>query len=117
MKNYLSLAFIVTALLSSTALAEIYKRVDPDGRITYSNVKTKGATRLELDPDANTISNDRAKASSGSKRTATPEGFPRVDKDTQKVIGEKAWFIDFFSPWCSHCRQFAPTWDEFYKIH
>ena len=40
-----------------------------------------------------------------------------VDKDTQKVIGEKAWFIDFFSPWCSHCRQFAPTWDEFYKIH
>jgi chromosome segregation ATPase len=83
MKNYLSLVFIVTALLSNTALAEIYKRVDPDGRITYSNVKTKGATRLELDPDANTISNDRAKASSGSKRTATPEGFPRVDKDTQ----------------------------------
>ena len=38
------------------------------------------------DPDANTITNDnRAKANSasGNKRTATPEGFPKVDKQTQ----------------------------------
>lgn len=86
MKNYLSLFAIVTAMLSSNAFAEIYKRVDADGRITYSNVKTKGATRLELDPDANNISNDRPRStdrSAPNKRTATPDSFPRVDKDTQ----------------------------------
>ncbi len=86
MKNYLTLFAIVFAVLSSNAYAEIYKRVDADGRITYSNVKTKGATRLELDPDANTIANDRPKASennAGNKRTATPDSFPKVDKDTQ----------------------------------
>lgn len=90
MKKYSPLiaiiAMLCNAILSSNAFAEIYKRVDADGRITYSNVKTKGATRLELDPDANTISNERAKASSNTsntRRTATPEGFPRVDKDIQ----------------------------------
>ena len=82
MKNYLPLIALVTTMLSGNAFAEIYKRVDADGRVTYSNVKTKGATRLELDPDANTIANDRPK-SAASKRTPTPEGFPRVDKNTQ----------------------------------
>lgn len=88
MKKYLSLFAIVTAMLSSNAFAEIYKRVDADGHITYSNVKTKGATRLELDPDANTISNDRAKTTA-NKRTATPEGFPKVDKQTQNNRDDK----------------------------
>ena len=93
MKYYLSFVFMVTTLVSSTVWAEIYKRVDPDGRITYSNVKTKGATRLELDPDANTISNERTKPSGGSKRTATPESFPRVDKDTQNQRDGKRKYI------------------------
>ena len=82
----LSLFILITVAFSSNAFADIYKRVDADGRVTYSNSKTKGATRLELDPNANTITNDnRAKANSasGNKRTATPEGFPKVDKQTQ----------------------------------
>ena len=87
MKKTLSIATLVVIAFSTNAIAEIYKRVDAEGRITYSNIKTKGATRLEFDPDANTIVNERTKstggASSGNKRTATPEGFPKVDKQTQ----------------------------------
>jgi chromosome segregation ATPase len=86
MKKILSLVTLVIIAFSSNAIAEIYKRVDADGRITYSNIKTKGSTRLEFDPDANTIVNDRPKStgsSSSNKRTATPEGFPKVDKQTQ----------------------------------
>ncbi len=85
MKKHLFL-LLITLTASTTALAEIYKHVDADGRVTYSNIKSKGATRLEIDPDANNISNDRAKAKSSStanKRTATPDSFPRVDKDMQ----------------------------------
>lgn len=90
MKRQLLLAFITLAL-SFQAAAEIYKRVDPDGRVTYSNIKSKGATRLEIDPDVNNISNERAKASgsTANKRTATPEGFPRVDKSTQNQRDDK----------------------------
>ncbi len=80
----LSLFVLITLALSSSAFADIYKRIDADGHVTYSNSKTKGATRLDFDPDANTIANDRPKPnSSGNKRTATPEGFPKVDKQTQ----------------------------------
>jgi len=84
MKKHLFLSLIAITL-SSHAFAEIYKRVDADGRVTYSNIKSKGATRLELDPDANAITNDnKPKASSAtSKRTATPDSFPRVDANTQ----------------------------------
>ena len=92
MKKYLSLFAIITAMLSSNAFAEIYKRVDADGRITYSNVKTKGATRLELDPDANTIVNNPPRVnekSSNNKRTATPDSFPKVDKQTQNQRDSK----------------------------
>ena len=86
MKKYLLLLAIVTTMLSSNAFAEIYKRVDADGRVTYSNMKSKGATRLELDPDANVIANDRPRSnekSATNKRTSTPDSFPRIDKDTQ----------------------------------
>ena len=84
MKKHLFLSLIAITL-SSHAFAEIYKRVDPDGRVTYSNIKSKGATRLELDPDTNNISNEnKPKASpAASKRTATPDSFPRVDANTQ----------------------------------
>lgn len=80
------LLLICALSASSSVLAEIYKHVDADGRVTYSNIKTKGAVRLEIDPDTNNISNDRAKskpAATANKRTATPENFPRVDKETQ----------------------------------
>ncbi|TFW70123.1 DUF4124 domain-containing protein [Methylotenera oryzisoli] len=84
MKKHLFLSLIAITL-SSHAFAEIYKRVDADGRVTYSNIKSKGSTRLELDPDANSITNEsRPKASPApSKRTVTPDSFPRVDANTQ----------------------------------
>lgn len=90
---------LLALTVSTSALAEIYKHVDAEGRVTYSNIKPKGLplcesakaqkncqARLEIDPDPNNISNDRAKTKSNSnanKRTATPDSFPRVDKDTQ----------------------------------
>lgn len=83
---------LLTLAASPSVLAEIYKHVDADGRVTYSNIKSKGSTRLEIDPDANNISNDRAKAktnSTANKRTATPDSFPRVDKDTQNQRDSK----------------------------
>ncbi|MEQ1488449.1 MAG: DUF4124 domain-containing protein [Methylotenera sp.] len=87
-KTYILLS-LAALVFSSSAFAEIYKRVDADGRVTYSNIKTKDSTRLQFDPDANVISNDRLKTNTNkpktqeNKRTATPEGFPKVDKDTQ----------------------------------
>ncbi|BCB25502.1 hypothetical protein SKTS_03880 [Sulfurimicrobium lacus] len=62
----------------NAAHAEIYKQVDAQGRVTYSNVPMKGATKLNLEP-LNTVPATRSKAS-----TPSPSGFPKVDGDTQK---------------------------------
>lgn len=84
LKKYLIATTLLNLAFIAPAFAEIYKHIGPDGRVTYSNVKTKGAVKLEIDPDANTISNDRPKPSSDTKkRAATPSNFPKVDKETQ----------------------------------
>jgi peptidoglycan hydrolase CwlO-like protein len=80
MKRYLSVLMLLCSIVAGKAYAEIYKHVDADGHTTYSNIKSKGATRLDVDPAANTIGSGRSPT---PKRTATPSSFPRVDKNTQ----------------------------------
>ena len=66
--------FAVT-LLAQPAAAEIYKYVDENGRITYTNVPKKGAKKLDLDPGL-----------AGKSRVGNvgPSSFPKVDNPTQK---------------------------------
>ena len=89
-KHFTFLGVLLTAfLLPQFALAEIYKHVDADGRITYSNVKIKGAKKLALEPaDTNFGTGASNSEDGGTKRvpatrTATPAGFPKVDAGTQ----------------------------------
>lgn len=59
---------------AAPAAAEIYKYVDENGRITYTNIPKKGSKKLDLDP----ISAAKTRNSSG------PADFPKVDNYTQK---------------------------------
>lgn len=71
------LPWLLTALCAAGAAhAEIYKSVDADGRVTYSNIPSKGAAKLNLEP-LTTVAPPKPKA-------ATPAGFPKVDGETQK---------------------------------
>jgi Domain of unknown function (DUF4124) len=61
---------------SKLALAEIYKRVDAQGHVTYSSEPIKGSKKIELKP---------LPTMPGSRSSRhTPEDFPRVDSQTQK---------------------------------
>jgi hypothetical protein len=92
-KQIIFISTLLTSfLLPQLAVAEIYKHVGPDGRITYSNVKIKGAKKLDLEPaDTNFgtgASNSDGNEGSAAKRTpatrtATPASFPKVDAGTQ----------------------------------
>ena len=67
-------------------MADIYKYVDENGRVTYSNVPSKGAKKLDLDPLTSVpapkprLRSDAPAAAASS----TPADFPKVDADTQK---------------------------------
>ena len=65
---------ILAALNAAPAVAEIYKYVDENGRITYTNLPKKGAKKLDLDP----VSAAKTRSSTG------PTDFPKVDNHTQK---------------------------------
>lgn len=85
-KQFTFLSLLLTALiLPSLAYAEIYKMVDAEGRVTYSNVKIKGAKKLQLEPADTNFGNEPAgeKKRTPSTRTATPASFPKVDSGTQ----------------------------------
>lgn len=67
---------VILMLAGAHVGADIYKKVDEEGRVTYSNVPSKGAQKLNLEP-INTVPS--------SKPNAQPPGnFPKVDAETQK---------------------------------
>jgi Domain of unknown function (DUF4124) len=60
---------------SGWAQAEIYKRVDAQGHVTYSSEPIKGGKKLDLKP---------LPTMSGASPRSTPEDFPKVDTQTQR---------------------------------
>ncbi|GGP22600.1 DUF4124 domain-containing protein [Silvimonas iriomotensis] len=78
-------ALTTLALLAASAYADIYKSVDADGRVTFSNIPMKGAVKVYTDPIPMGSSKVHGKSGGGSKVTApSPADFPRVDAATQK---------------------------------
>lgn len=78
-------SIVLSTLIASVAHAEIYKHVDADGRITYSNVKIKGAKKLDLEPADTSFGNSTkpSNKSSDEPKSGTPSNFPKVDANTQ----------------------------------
>ncbi|HLP98237.1 MAG TPA: DUF4124 domain-containing protein [Sideroxyarcus sp.] len=64
-----------SAAFALDAHSEIYKRVDEDGHVTYSSTPIKGGKKLHLEP--------LPTMAPPPKANSTPEGFPRVDTQTQ----------------------------------
>lgn len=66
------------ALVASSAHADIYKCVDADKHVTYSNVSSQNCKKLNLEPVNSTP------AQPAAAKTPTPASFPRVDADAQR---------------------------------
>jgi hypothetical protein len=67
---------LVLLLVALPAQAEIYKFVDENGRVTYTNIPKKGATKLDVGGSNGGGAPNRANAG--------PSSFPKVDSQTQK---------------------------------
>ncbi len=61
------------------AQAEIYKHVDAEGRVTYTNIPMKGAVKLDIGPPMSTSPPAERPAAAKS-----PAGFPRVEPAEQQ---------------------------------
>jgi hypothetical protein len=90
-KQIIILSAFTLASFALPSSADIYKQVGPDGRITYSNVKTKGATKLDLetgDSNFGTGGNNEKPLNYPPKK-ASPSDFPKVDSQTQNQRDNK----------------------------
>ncbi|GHD61385.1 DUF4124 domain-containing protein [Jeongeupia chitinilytica] len=86
--HYLLLAALLVPLF---ARADIYKYVDENGHVTFTNTPMKGAQRIYVDsisvipgPTTTTGSKPRTKSSTPRVNTPSPADFPKVDAATQK---------------------------------
>jgi len=70
--------FAALLLMPLLSHAEIYKSVDADGHVTYSSAPIKGGKKIILEPLSTMQPPARARSA------ASPEGFPKVDGNTQK---------------------------------
>jgi hypothetical protein len=81
----IAISALVITLFTSTVLADIYKHTDDNGVVTYSNLKSKGAIKLNIanDGDSSNTSEQTEPANSRSKPRQSGNDFPRVDSNTQ----------------------------------
>ena len=75
-------SFLFCLMLSLPVQAEIYKYVDENGQVTFTDVYKKGAKRIDL-PGAPTPlpAGDKPRRASYNP---SPADFPRIDASTQK---------------------------------
>ena len=72
---------------NGTTTAEIYKKVDENGHVTYSNVPIKGGVKLNVEPPVSTA--PETPTARPRAKTPTPANFPRVDRETQTKRDDK----------------------------
>jgi len=77
--NIFRLSILCCAVaVTGTAQAEIYKRVDADGHVTYSSAPIKGARKLQLEPLPTMAAQPVPPKGRGDS-----SDFPKVDNATQ----------------------------------
>lgn len=76
------LPFLLCLLLAAPVQAEIYKYVDENGQVTFSDVYRKGGKRIELPGAPAPVPPPKAARNASYK--PSPANFPRIDAGTQK---------------------------------
>ena len=81
----LPFSLVLMLALSTTTFAAIYKSVDASGRVTYTNIPTKNAEKLDLDDSVpvNSGRSSTGKTINLPSNNTSPSDFPKVDSDTQ----------------------------------
>lgn len=79
-RKFVSVPALALAFAAVPAHADVYKCVDADGHITYTNARSAAKS-------CKVLSQDRLSTVPGGGRVSTPSpaNFPKVDGDTQKA--------------------------------
>jgi hypothetical protein len=77
-------SFLLCLILSAPTQAEIYKYVDENGQVMFTDVYMKGAKRIDLPGAPAPLPSSSGKAPRKASYNPSPADFPRIDAGTQK---------------------------------
>lgn len=78
------LPLLLGLLLAAPVQADIYKYVDENGQVTFTDVYRKGAKRIDLPGAPTPLPTSPGKAPRRASYSPSPANFPRIDAATQK---------------------------------
>lgn len=78
----LRFSLLLCVILTAPAQAQIYKYVDENGQVTFTDVYRKGAQKIELPGAPAPLPSARPATPRAS--VPSPANFPRIDAGTQK---------------------------------
>ena len=93
------------------------------GFLTTAAVGVVGSEINPLEPQiiADQVTNGEHKRQSDDESNSQLKSQSKMDvpptlsmKEFDKLTREKLVLVEFFSPYCHHCKEFAPTWKETY---
>lgn len=117
----------------SEAIEEALERSKPGSRPKFLDLPLPGATvRPAPDPKreaellaAAASKKDGAAEKKLEKKPKKPVATPNEDglsvpltaENFQRLVTmtQDPWFIKFYAPWCPHCQDMAPTWEQLAK--
>eukprot|EP00612_Vaucheria_litorea_P007495 CAMPEP_0171471622 /NCGR_PEP_ID=MMETSP0946-20130122/812_1 /TAXON_ID=109269 /ORGANISM="Vaucheria litorea, Strain CCMP2940" /LENGTH=479 /DNA_ID=CAMNT_0012001143 /DNA_START=9 /DNA_END=1448 /DNA_ORIENTATION=+ len=83
------------------------KKFGFDQELTADNIKAHVAAYHAGDLKPTLKSEDIPEDNSGSVQVLVGKNFEEVALDESKDV-----FVEFYAPWCGHCKALTPTWDE-----
>jgi len=71
------------------------------------------AAKLTVDPIApEAVQKEQAAAETALN---AGEAVPLTKKTFSSAVAEGNWLVEFYTPWCGHCKRLQPIWDELAK--
>ncbi|RFU75969.1 disulfide isomerase [Trichoderma arundinaceum] len=120
-QNMTSLSGIIEEALEKSKPGSRPKTLD----LPFPGDKTRPKSEPKRGDEAGTAPKAGANEKKLEKKPKKPTATPNEDgksvalaaEDFQRLVTmtQDPWFIKFYAPWCPHCQDMAPTWEQLAK--